>query len=118
MALAADECSSATQPPNAPQASESRTSAISRAAAWRASWWRPRRAGMARGGPLGQRGGHEPISPICAWPSCATVAGQRLETHLFRNEAWFPVVITQLRKALIALAFAAFGWLVLTTAYS
>ncbi len=31
MALAADECSSATQPPSPPQASESKTSAISRA---------------------------------------------------------------------------------------
>src|ERR1700744_3382491 len=30
IALAADECSSATQPPSAPHASESRTSAISR----------------------------------------------------------------------------------------
>ena len=58
-----------------------------------------------------QGGGHEPISPIWARPSCATVAESGWKPTVFRNEAWFPVVITQLRKSLIAPAAAAFGWL-------
>ena len=82
--LAAEECWLAAQPPNAPQASESRTSTtirtrivagvvVARRAAGGAGGGRGGRRGSP--GAAGQRGGHEPISPTCRSPSVTTAAG-------------------------------------------
>ena len=72
----------------------------------------------ARGGTLLNRGGHEPISAICAWPSATSDADSGWNPTVSRYAEPLPAVITQVRKALIALAWAASRWWVLTTAYS
>ena len=118
MALAADECSSATQPPNAPQASESTTSAISRASSVAGV------RGGARPGrwPAGLRpvqgGGHGPISAIWARPSCATVGEQRLESDRVEERRVVPGGDHPAQEGPDRRRDAASGWLVLTTAYS
>ena len=127
---AAEECCVATQPPSAPQASESRTRPASSARSLAGVCSRTRRdrraagarcagrARCARAGRRGERGGHEPISAICCFPSVTRAGGSGWKPTASTYFGWLPVVMTHRRKALSALALAASGWRVLTTAYS
>lgn len=62
--------------------------------------------------------GHQPILPICWRARVTTASGSRTNCTGVRNLGWFPAVITQPRKSLIARALAGSGCLVATMAYS